>query len=311
MALSRARRAGDRSRRPTSQRSFAILPISPAIDAHAFAHEVASQLGGATAVLSSESIDADLDQPGIAQVDHDDVGNVRLAYHLQELEATHDHLVFELDAEWTVWSRRALRCADHVVLVASAPAESAIGEHEGEMWSALAQRQRPQVSLVLIHDPDTTLPRGTRRWLDVRDVTSHHHLRRGNDGDLARLGRLLSGRGTSLVLGGGGARGFAHLGVFEVLEELDHPIDMIGGTSIGAVMAVGPGMGWDAATCPGELSAELPAPVRPHVPDHIHPPRRPDHSRVAGHARRRRHRRPLAAVLLCLHEPHPGVPCGA
>ena len=147
-----------------------------------------------------------------------------------------------------MWSRRALRCADHIVLVASAAAESAISEHESEMWSIVTRRQRPQVSLVLVHEPDTALPRGTRRWLDVRDVTSHHHLRRGNVGDLARLGRLLSGRGTSLVLGGGGARGFAHLGVFEVLEELDHPIDMICGTSIGAVMAVGPGMGWDAAT---------------------------------------------------------------
>ena len=48
---------------------------------------------------------------------------------------------------------------------------------------------------------------GTRRWLESATLTSHHHVRRGNVGDLARLGRLLSGRGTSLVLGGGGARG--------------------------------------------------------------------------------------------------------
>ena len=40
-----------------------------------------------------------------------------------------------------------------------------------------------------------------------------------------------------LVLGGGGARGGAHLGVLEVLEELRVPFDCIAGTSMGALMA--------------------------------------------------------------------------
>ena len=38
-----------------------------------------------------------------------------------------------------------------------------------------------------------------------------------------------------LVLGGGGARGGAHLGVLEVLEEMRVPIDCIAGTSMGAL----------------------------------------------------------------------------
>ena len=38
-----------------------------------------------------------------------------------------------------------------------------------------------------------------------------------------------------LVLGGGGARGGAHLGVLEVLEELRVPVDCIAGTSMGAL----------------------------------------------------------------------------
>src|SRR5258705_4990371 len=38
-----------------------------------------------------------------------------------------------------------------------------------------------------------------------------------------------------LVLGGGGARGGAHLGVLEVLEDLRVPIDCIAGTSMGAL----------------------------------------------------------------------------
>jgi NTE family protein len=40
-----------------------------------------------------------------------------------------------------------------------------------------------------------------------------------------------------LVLGGGGARGIAHLGVLYILEKYAIPIDMIAGTSIGAIVA--------------------------------------------------------------------------
>ena len=40
-----------------------------------------------------------------------------------------------------------------------------------------------------------------------------------------------------LVLGGGGALGMAHVGVLEVLEELQIPIDYIAGTSMGSIVA--------------------------------------------------------------------------
>ena len=40
-----------------------------------------------------------------------------------------------------------------------------------------------------------------------------------------------------LALGGGGARGFAHIGVLEVFEKENLPIDLIGGTSIGSIVA--------------------------------------------------------------------------
>lgn len=43
-------------------------------------------------------------------------------------------------------------------------------------------------------------------------------------------------RRIGLALGGGGARGFAHLGVFRALAELQVPIHCVAGTSIGAIM---------------------------------------------------------------------------
>ncbi len=50
-----------------------------------------------------------------------------------------------------------------------------------------------------------------------------------------------------LVLSGGGARGIAHIGVLEVLEELRVPIDAIAGTSMGAVVGGLYASGLDAA----------------------------------------------------------------
>ncbi|KAF1826383.1 patatin-domain-containing protein [Dissoconium aciculare CBS 342.82] len=53
-------------------------------------------------------------------------------------------------------------------------------------------------------------------------------------GDFHRLARRLCGKSVGLVLGGGGARGLAHVGIIRALEEAGLPIDIIGGTSIGA-----------------------------------------------------------------------------
>ena len=68
-------------------------------------------------------------------------------------------------------------------------------------------------------------------------MADHHHLRAGRPGDVARLARMITGTGCGLVLGGGGARGLAHLGVIRALEEAGVPIDVVGGTSMGAIMA--------------------------------------------------------------------------
>ena len=56
-----------------------------------------------------------------------------------------------------------------------------------------------------------------------------------------------------LVLGGGGARGAAHIGVLEVLEKLRVPVDCVAGTSMGALVA---GV-YASGMAPAEMRAEL------------------------------------------------------
>lgn len=58
--------------------------------------------------------------------------------------------------------------------------------------------------------------------------------RGGTRSDFARLARRLLSRSIGLALGGGGARGIAHIGVLKALEEAGVPIDAVGGTSIGS-----------------------------------------------------------------------------
>lgn len=52
--------------------------------------------------------------------------------------------------------------------------------------------------------------------------------------DFARLARRLCGKSIGIVLGGGGARGLSEIGVLRAISEQGIPIDMVGGTSIGA-----------------------------------------------------------------------------
>ena len=56
-------------------------------------------------------------------------------------------------------------------------------------------------------------------------------VRLGHPRDSERVARHLAGRAVGLVLGGGGARGLAHLGVLRAMEDLNIPVDFIGGTS--------------------------------------------------------------------------------
>src|SRR6185437_7717020 len=52
---------------------------------------------------------------------------------------------------------------------------------------------------------------------------------------------------TALVLSGGGARGFAQIGVIQALRETGIQIDSVVGTSIGAIIGAGIAYEWDDA----------------------------------------------------------------
>ncbi len=69
------------------------------------------------------------------------------------------------------------------------------------------------------------------------------------DADVERLCRLLCGRAVGVVLGGGGSRGLAHLGLLRQLEARGVPIDVVGGASQGSFMAAAYALSGSAAGC--------------------------------------------------------------
>jgi NTE family protein len=137
------------------------------------------------------------------------------------------------DSEWT---RRCLRHADEVLLLAQANAPARMPELERRLCTGEKAITSARQTLVLLHGGDTAHPSVTTAWLDRRPVDAVVHVRLHSPRDLSRLTRIVSGNAIGLVLGGGGARGFAQLGVYKALEEFGVEVDLVAGTSIGAAM---------------------------------------------------------------------------
>ena len=235
----RLRRAAQRPRSRGSRPAvFAVVAAGPGVALADFARRLAEALGafGRVERLASADVDRMLCRPGIACSGEDTVVHESLAAWLGAQERDHGALVLEADPGWTAWTRRCVRQADRVLIVARAGADPAPGELETAL-AALGLKTRTE--LALLHPDATERPTGTLAWLTPRAVAAHHHVRLGHDGDLRRLARRLSGRATGLVLGGGGARGFAHIGALRALDEAGLEVDLIGGTSIGSVIAAG------------------------------------------------------------------------
>ena len=136
-----------------------------------------------------------------------------------------------------------------------ASAEPAAGEVEAELLTNETVRRTP-VTLALVHKDETTAPTGTARWLAGRTLERHLHVRlEAQPHDYDRVARFLTGNTVGLALGGGFARGLAHLGVLRALGELNIPVDTIGGSSMGAMVGAHWVLGWDGTRIIRELSS--------------------------------------------------------
>ncbi|MBB4843913.1 NTE family protein/lysophospholipid hydrolase [Paucibacter oligotrophus] len=154
---------------------------------------------------------------------------------MTRLEEEHEFILFETSHEDLAWTRFALRQADQVVFLASAQASPRPGPLEASLGQEAGFSLKRQ-HLVLMHAADAAQPSAPAPWLAGRSLERVYPLRQGRRADAHRLARYLTGSAVGLVLGGGGARGFAHLGIVRALNEAHIPIDLIGGNSMGALI---------------------------------------------------------------------------
>lgn len=102
------------------------------------------------------------------------------------------------------------------------------------LLSFLSNLKKCNLYLVLMHGHSVKVPIHTSMWLSLCDFEQHYHIKPESDLDIKRLLRFIIKKPIGLVLGGGGMKGWVHLGVLKLLDELNIPIDYFGGTSIGA-----------------------------------------------------------------------------
>jgi len=228
--------------------NIALIAITPGVDLHEVSTQLAASLLplGRTLHLTSDDVNRMIGEPGIANAWEDTDEDARLLAWLEARETRNRFVLYEADPTVTLWTRRCVRLADRIVLVASSEHNPELSETEKALRELEGANDASSRMLLLVHPPETKLPRRTRKWLEARQVREHFHVRLDRTSDIERVARILAGRAVGIVLGGGGARGFAHIGIIKALEEAGIPIDMIGGTSMGASVASQYALGWSS-----------------------------------------------------------------
>lgn len=165
----------------------------------------------------------------------------RFSHWLYTAELGYDYVLLIADDQDTHWTAICTSLADKMLLLAT-PSSVTVGELERKYISSTNLHEL--IDVIVISD---SLRGGktssSSRLLNHRQEDGLLHLQDASDA--RRIARYLSGNAVKLVLGGGGAKGFAHLGVYRAMCELGIPVDLVGGTSIGALMAATKAMGWD------------------------------------------------------------------
>ncbi|HWU67496.1 MAG TPA: patatin-like phospholipase family protein [Stenotrophobium sp.] len=228
-----------------SQSTFTIFPASHNAPVMTLAEILVRGLSGwpQARVIGSAHVDA-MFGPGSAQAPYSDTAmSRRLNEWFCMLERRHRHLIFVADHEDSPWALRCLRQADRVLVLAEAqdaPARMPALDQWRDAEAPLAP-----VELVLLRAEGDSSPH-TLDWQKCSGARAHYYLHPWDARELDAITRQITGRGIGLVLGGGGARGFAHIGLLRALEQLQIPVDVCGGTSMGAFVAAMVACGFDS-----------------------------------------------------------------
>ncbi|HZW16448.1 MAG TPA: patatin-like phospholipase family protein [Brevundimonas sp.] len=156
------------------------------------------------------------------------------------VEDAHDFVLYVAEMDEPAWAALCARQVDRVFVVGAglmAPPNRPM-PHAGVLD---AQRR---TDLILLRDPRMAHPANTAVWLDAVQPGRWFQAVEGDQADAERIGRVVTGSAVGVVMSGGGARAYSHIGALKALREAGVPIDFVGGASMGAVIAAGPALNW-------------------------------------------------------------------
>ena len=246
LVIARGRQYQNQRRLVTTEHrgSFAVVPVSPDVPAMRLAEALVQHLSGwpQARLVTARHVDANFG-PGFAQTALEDAdAGERLRAWLGSLEEQHAYVVYAADNFHDTWSLRCLRQADRVLMLAEA---QSLPRDVPVLDQLHAQGLIAPVELVLLRAQGEPSPH-TLDWCRESGARAHYFVHPWAEDELAALTRQITGRGVGLVLGGGGARGFAHIGLIRALEQLQIPVDVCGGTSMGAFISALLACGFDS-----------------------------------------------------------------
>jgi NTE family protein len=237
--------AGTARLRAPLVRVVALTPLTSGVPMALLQEEVLRALGrlpagGRSIVVSSDHARTEAASRGLEE--SASLGDVVDAYArlLDSWERRHDTVFLLTDvmgvgeAQEQAWTEFCLRSADRSVLVVG-PGQTAQAARLAIERTTSQIPARPDVCFVDAHQPGRLTA-----WLDALTPRAHHQVRthapQAAAESVDRMVRRVLGCAVGVVLSGGGARGFAHLGVLATLRSAGIAIDRIGGCSIGSVM---------------------------------------------------------------------------
>jgi len=229
---------------PSIATNILLLPADPSVPLNELTERLAAALEkhGLTLTLNAEKLDRMLQRPA-SRTKASDPFDLTLSAWMDEQERIHRFVLLKADGENDAWRFRCMRRADCVLLVTNRPPGREIRTllFCGDDRKFLPANERYLVSLGETGSFSTLQ---SKPWMQDVSLTRHIRLRQGTASDLGRLARHLAGKALGLVLGGGGARALAQIGVIDAMRRNGFPIDMVGGCSMGAVVGAMHCMGW-------------------------------------------------------------------
>lgn len=155
------------------------------------------------------------------------------------VEEDHDFVLYVAERDEAAWSSVCARQVDRLFLVGdclASPGLAPLPDHPE------LETLRP-TDLILLRPPGRPVA-CTPNWIAATGAARWFHVTERDGGDESRIARIVTGTSVGLVLSGGGARAYAHLGAIRALREAGTPFDFVGGSSMGAVVAAGLALEW-------------------------------------------------------------------